>query len=283
MRRLRGPRPQGRAVRLQPLLPEDLRGQPRQASHRGAEGRALLGDAVHPRLHVQGRDLRARAAAHQPHQGRGEPQGARADLLGPAAARREHLGRRLPHQPVQRVRAGPRLLALPVPAREVLLRRAEPQAGPPRARGPQQRELAALRPRRRAVRSAVGPCERARQPRARLRHLPAAEAGEAAAEVRGQRELLAGPEQGGQPAPRLQQAGLAQQRGRGGPGGEPVPEAEQQPGPRPRHQPGQDGAAGGGQRAAEARHGGQHQRREHGPGPRVRHQVSPGDGQTRAL
>ena len=80
MRGLRGAGPQGGPLRLQPLLPEDLRGEPRQTPDRGAEGREVLGDAVHPRLHVQGGDLRAGAAAHQPHQGRGEPQGPRSEF-----------------------------------------------------------------------------------------------------------------------------------------------------------------------------------------------------------
>ena len=80
MRGLRGESSQGGVVCLQSLLPEDIRGQPWQTPHRGAEGCALLGDAVHPGLHVQGRDLGAGASAHQSDQGSGESEGARPHL-----------------------------------------------------------------------------------------------------------------------------------------------------------------------------------------------------------
>ena len=70
MRGLRRPRSQGRPLRMQSLLPENICRQPRQAPHRGLEGRQMLGDAVHPRLYVQGGNQRARAPVDQPHQGR---------------------------------------------------------------------------------------------------------------------------------------------------------------------------------------------------------------------
>ena len=201
VRGLRGAGTQGGPLRLQPLLPENICGQPRQAPHHRAEGCPLLGDAVYPRLHVQGGDLGAGASADQPHKGRGVVEGTRADQLGPAATWREHL--RLADQPEQQLPQPGRLLALAQPTgpQRWLRPRELAQAVAP-VRTAQQRELPDV---------ADGDW-RARQPGAG-QQLPAQEAGPAPPPQRRQRQLLAGPEQGGQPAAGLQQAGVPGQRG----------------------------------------------------------------------
>ena len=127
-------RAQGCPLRLLPLLPENFHRQPRQAPNHRAEGRPRLGDAQHPRLHVQGRDQRPRAQPHQPHQGGRVPQGPRPNLQRPAAPRGQP--QLHPHQPVQRLQG---LLPLPFPPQP--LPRVVPREGPAHVRRPPQQRV----------------------------------------------------------------------------------------------------------------------------------------------
>ena len=249
VRGLSRPRSQGGLECLQSLLPEDLCGQPWQASHRGAEGCPLLGDAMHPGLHVQGGDLGAGAPADQPHQGRGESEGARADLQWPAASWCEHQCQLSwpRHQPVQWIWAGQsRLLSLPQPRGTQLS--AERQWIP----GPD-----------------VWQSQRPRQ--SCPRQLSSPQASSASQEVRRQRQQQPGPQQGRLATPSLpaddrqirQERQPKQYRRRTGTR-EPFHETIQQPRTRTSHQLGQDGAAGWRRETRRWSGAWEHQWREHG-------------------